>query len=154
MVRFDSNISELQTYPNSHPPPWLGPHKWVRIWVGLFLFGIVRVLLGPDPPDPQICLALPSSGVDLASIRHWFDIWPYFDPRGGEGEADSRVGSGGPVPKKPRASLELIDEGVGMWICACLFWFSWGLSCTRLRVPPVALHVSQLISWIYSVLQV
>ena len=24
----------------------------------------------------------------------------------------------------------------------------WALSCTRLRVPPVALHVSQLISWI------
>ena len=23
------------------------------------------------------------------------------DPRGGEGEADSRVGSGGPVPNKP-----------------------------------------------------
>ena len=25
---------------------------------------------------------------------------------------------------------------------------NWKLSCTRLRVPPVALHVSQLISWI------
>ena len=28
-------------------------------------------------------------------------------------------------------------------------YFSRKLSCTRLRVPPVALHVSQLISWIF-----
>ena len=28
------------------------------------------------------------------------------------------------------------------------FWSLFLLSCTRLRVPPVALHVSQLISWI------
>ena len=28
-----------------------------------------------------------------------------FDPSGGEGEADSRVGSGGPVPNKPLTTV-------------------------------------------------
>ena len=62
----------------------------------------------PPGPHPRIRLALPS-GVDVASIRHWFDIdfliWPCFDakidPWGGEGEADLRVGSRELVPNKP-----------------------------------------------------
>ena len=34
------------------------------------------------------------------------------------------------------------------WVAVVILSFCLRLSCTRLRVPPVALHVSQLISWI------
>ena len=53
-------------------------------------------------PHPRICLALPSSGVDLASISHRFpDLTCQIDPWGGEGEADSTVGPRGLVLNKP-----------------------------------------------------
>ena len=88
-------------------------------------------ILGTGPPGlhPRIRLALPSSGVDLASIQHRFDIdstsISWFDPSSmsnrcqidpwwGEGEVDSRVGSGGPVPDKPLPML--LDTGrISKW---------------------------------------
>ena len=46
-VSMDTYLSELQTDPNSHRPPPIGPavgvfHEGVRICVGLFLFGAHR----------------------------------------------------------------------------------------------------------------
>ena len=56
-------------------------------------------------PHPWLRLALPSSGVDSASIQHRFPDLTLFrcqiDPWEGEDEVDSRVGSGGPVPNRP-----------------------------------------------------
>ena len=79
---------------------------------------VVRGLLGTGPPDPTLESPSPSpfegsiwhrnrvkSGnrcrINVESMLNRCQI----DPRGGEGEADSRVGSGGPVPNKPLTSL-------------------------------------------------
>ena len=67
-------------------------------------FSLVRGLLGTDPPGPhpRIRLTFPSSGVNLASIRHRFPdltLDPIFSmpnrPLRRGGEANSRVRSGG-----------------------------------------------------------
>ena len=89
--------------------------------------GVVRGLLGTDPPGPhpRIRLALPSQGsiwhwfnIDSTSIRHWFPdfalFWCQIDPWGGEGEVDSRVVSGGPVPNKP---LTILGDNLGEGHC-------------------------------------
>ena len=85
---------------------------------------VVRGLLGTDlqtPPSnpPRPGLLRGRFGIDLTSIRHWFDIdfliWPYFDVESmssrcqidpwGKREADSRVVSNLPVPNKPLTTL-------------------------------------------------
>ena len=89
---------------------------------------IVKGLLGTGPPDPTLESASPSP--PQGSIRHRFNIdstlifWfdqeidvesmlnrCQIDPWGGEGEADSRVGSGGPVPNKPFTILAFLENG-------------------------------------------
>ena len=75
--------------------------------------GLLIGLLGADPPDLTLKSASPSPS--RGSIWHRFDIdstISWFDPISvpnrplrREGEADSRVGSGGPVPNKPLTSL-------------------------------------------------
>ena len=82
----------------------------------LSLSRIVRGLLGTGPPDPTLESASPSPpqaqgstwhqfNIDSTLIRHRNWVKPgnrcrRIDAEGGEGEAGSRVGSGGPVPNK------------------------------------------------------
>ena len=90
----------------------------------------VRGLLGTGPPDPSLESASPSP--PQGSIWHRFNIDSTsnrvksgnrcridvesmlnrcrIDPWGGEGEADSRMGSGGSVPNKP---LTIIVSNAG-----------------------------------------
>ena len=76
---------------------------------------VVRGLLGTGPPDCTLESASPSSAphgsiwhrfdIDSTSIS-WFALFRcQIDPWGGEDKADSRVGSGGPVPNKPLTAL-------------------------------------------------
>ena len=100
----------------------LGPHSGIRV-LETQTEGFIRHRPLPTPPSnpPSPPLLRGRFGIDLTSIRHRFDIdfliWPYFavesmlnrcqtDPRGGEGEVDSREGSGGAVPNKPLTILE------------------------------------------------
>ena len=66
---------------------------------------LVRGLLGTGPPNPPRPPLLRGwFGIDLTSIRHRFPHLTLcrcqIDPWRREGEADSRVGFGGPVPNK------------------------------------------------------
>ena len=77
--------------------------------------GFVRCLLGTGPRTPpsnpprppllrgQFRIELESNQeIDVESMSDRYQI----DPRGGEGEADLRVGSGGSVPNKPLTTLD------------------------------------------------
>ena len=82
--------------------------------------GIVRGLLGTGPPDPTLESAYPSTRIDLASkqgqIRKSMSNQCRIDvesmpnrPRGGEGEANSRVRSRGSVPNIPLTIMGFVD---------------------------------------------
>ena len=107
----------------------------------LYLCGFIRHR--PSGPLPRIHLALTSSGVDLASkylVGLNQDIDSIcrinvesvlnrcqIDPRGGEGEADSRVRSGGSVPNEPlttAAALRFHNANDWGKIKSIAFWGS------------------------------
>ena len=73
----------------------------------------MRGFLGTGRPDPTLESASPSP--PQGSIWHRFDIEIGSNQmsnrcqRGGEGKADSRVGSGRPVPKKPLTRVVLAN---------------------------------------------
>ena len=108
------------------------PISWRRVFLpGSTNSNVVRGLWGTDPPDPTLESTSPSPpqgsiwhrcNIDSTLIRHRNRVKSgnrcrinvesmlhrcQIDPWGGEGEVDSRVGSGGSVPHKPLTTLTL-----------------------------------------------